>query len=713
VRDQVAQVEVSQTFLNTGSRQLEVSFVFPLPYEGAVDRMTLMVDGKEFPARLMSAEEARKFYEETVRRNRDPALLEWIGTGLLRTSVFPVPPNAKRTVSLRYSQILRMHAGLTDLLFPLSTAKYSAEPLDELLIRVAIESKEEIKNVYSPTHPVAIKRPDGRRAIVEYKGERIIPASDFRLFFDVGRGVVSSKLLSYRPTASEDGYFLLLATPSLEATEEVAVRKTVIFVVDRSGSMSGKKIEQARQAAKFVLNNLREGDLFNVIAYDSTVEVFRPELQRFSEQTRAEASGFIEGLYAGGSTNINAALESALKQIQDPSQPAYILFLTDGLPTTGVTDESKIVQNAKQANKYRARIFPFGVGYDVNSRLLDRLAVENFGATEYVRPEEDIEERVGRLYQRIRAPVLTDVELSFEYDELTTGEPKPISRVYPKGSFDLFAGDQLVMLGRYRKPGTVKVTIRGKLRDQTHQFSFPATLVEQTDDQSLAFVEKLWAMRRVGEILEELDLHGRNEELIAELVSLATKHGILTPYTSFLADENVRLDDLATNLRRAGDRLSALEARDGAAGFHQRAYKGSLQQALQAMPGGFGYFSAPSSGAAGQMDAFRSGLAPGVAPAATAEAAAAVVGEQVARREIQTAAENVRQVADRAFYRRGSQWVDSTVTKAQESQARRIRQFSDEYFALAHRFGRAFTQYLMFDEPVLINFRGETYLIEP
>ncbi|MFH1265633.1 MAG: VIT domain-containing protein, partial [Planctomycetota bacterium] len=451
--DQVAQVQVSQSFVNTGSRQLEVSFIFPLPYDGAVDEMTLLVDGKEHPAKLMGAEEARRLYEDIVRKNKDPALLEWIGTGLFKTSVFPVPAGAKRTVSLRYSQLLRMQEGLTDFLFPLSTAKYTSHAVEKVHVRATIESREEIKNVYSPTHSVEIKRPDDRHATIEYTSENEVPSSDFRLFYDVGAGKVSTRVLSYRPDKKEDGYFLLLTSPKIKAPDEKPPKKTVVFAVDRSGSMSGGKIEQARGALKFVLNNLSEGDLFNIVAYDSQVESFRPELEKFDDDTRKAALGFIEGIYAGGSTNIDGALAAALGQLQDSDRPSYVLFLTDGLPTAGVTNEMEIVDNAKQANQVRARIFSFGVGYDVNSRLLDKLVRANFGQSEYVRPDEDIEDRVSRLYRRIQSPVMTDVGLEFTLDEVKTEEGKPVNRVYPKGSFDLFAGEQLVVVGRYKKPG--------------------------------------------------------------------------------------------------------------------------------------------------------------------------------------------------------------------------------------------------------------------
>lgn len=707
--DQVAQVQVSQTFTNTGSRQLEVSFLFPLPYEGAIEQMTLLVDGKEYPARLLKAEEARKLYEDIVRKNRDPALLQWMGTGLFKTSVFPVPAGQSRTVSLRYSQLCRKRQGLTDFLFPLSTAKYTSDAVEKIGIRVTIESQEAIKNVYSPTHAVKIQRPDDQHATVSFAAEREIPSTDFRLFYDTGSGTVSTRMLSYRPAqASDDGYFLLLATPQIKARDEKPQAKTVVFVVDRSGSMSGKKIEQARGAARFILENLRQGDLFNIIAYDSQVESFRPELQKYDDQTRKAALGFIEGLYAGGSTNINGALTAALSQFQDSSRPSYALFLTDGLPTTGVTNEAEILKNAQQANRVRARVFAFGVGYDVNSKLLDRLVRDNYGQSEYVRPNEDIEDRVSRLYRQIESPVMTDVQLEFTFDETRPEEGKAINRVYPKEAFDLFAGEQLVVVGRYKKFGRAKVVVSGKVSGQRETLDFPADFVEKSNDDTYAFVEKLWAVRRVGEILDELDLKGKNDELIKELVELSTRHGILTPYTSFLADEGTNVRDLAANQLQAGQRLRALEQAEGRGGFAQRAFKGAMKSARQAPAASAPALEYYAADAAMPAD---NGLAG--APASPAIVPGQPGELKQAGKEIGQAAQNVRTIASRTFYRRDGQWVDSTISKEQETSAVRIKQFSDQYFELAQRHGRQFSQYMVFDEPLLVNVENQAYLIEP
>ena len=721
ITDQVARVQVSQSFVNTGSQQMEVQFLFPLPHDGAIDKLTLLVDGKEFPGKLMAAKEARAVYEAIVRSNRDPALLEWMGMGLFQTSVFPVPPGAERKVVLNYNQLLRKDRGLTDFLFPLSTAKYTSHAVEKIDIQIAIESGIDIKNVYSPTHTVDIKRSDAKHAVVTYSRTNEVPTSDFRLMFDVDKGQVGASVISYKPKDGEDGYFLLLASPQVKAADAERSKKTVMFVVDRSGSMSGKKIEQAKSALKFVLNNLREGDMFNIVAYDGNVESFRPELERYNDETRKAALGYVEGLYPGGGTNIHGALTLALSQLKDNSRPNYVLFLTDGLATIGVTGESQIAAAAKEANKVRARILSFGVGYDVNSRLLDKISRDGFGLSEYVRPDEDIEAHVSTVYGNISAPVLTDVAVNFELDGLKPEDGPPVNRIYPKGNFDLFEGQQLVVVGRYKKPGAAKVVIKGRVGVSEQKFDFPANLIEKSHDESYAFVEKLWAMRRIGEIIDQLDLSGQNNELVKELVELSTKHGILTPYTSFLADETMRPLADARAVEETRRNLSVLSESSGVSGVAQRSAKGGFQNAQNAaspaklLPAG-----APSAGGGG-------GFAGGQVSNSFRDA----------KTDKEVAADSVRQYGNQAVYARKrfdskpSGVATSPADKAEQqivvtpetasldldkdkAHIEVIDRFTDPYFALINANTLAENQILSqqrADEQLLIKLRGKNYLV--
>ena len=695
VKGQVAQVQVSQSFVNTGSTQMEVQFCFPLPYDGAIDSLTLMVDGQEFPAKLLPTDEARRIYENIVRKNKDPALLEWMGQGMFQTSVFPVPPGAERKVTLEYTQLLRQSSRLTDFLFPLSTAKYTSQPIETLQFRIAIESQADIKSVYSPTHPVNVERADNKHAVVTFTASQTVPGSDSRLFYDVADGPVGSSVVTYFPEDQTEGFFLLLASPQIKAPDAAPVSKNVVFVLDRSGSMEGKKIEQAREALNFVLNNLRDGDRFNIVVYDSSVETFRPELQPYNAEMRAAAVGFVNGIYAGGGTNIESALKTALPQFQNAEGPSYLLFLTDGLPTVGETKEAQIVAASKQVNPGKVRMITFGVGYDVNSRLLDRLSREHHGQSEYVRPDEDLEVHVSRLYKKISSPVMTDVAVNIEFDQPGDTEQGPaISRIYPKVMPDLFEGEQLVLVGRYRTAGRAKITIKGNLAGQEQSFDFPAEFSPKNADTQFAFAEKLWAIRRIGEIIDEIDLNGQNEELVKELVALSTQHGILTPYTSFLADDTAR--QLAagdeSRLRRANTAIERLAEESGQSGFSQRELKNSLQQADRLY-----------------ADEFRAGRAPAPAGAAVrdldTDAAIAVDG--------------INGVGNETLYRKGKLWVtpetEQIDLERDKDKIQVVERFTTEYFELVSQNSADENKLLSTQqehEELLVTFRGQVYHIK-
>ncbi len=698
IEEQVARTQVSQSFVNTGSAQMEVSFVFPLPYDGAIDRMTFLVDGKEYEAKLLPAKEARKIYEGYIRRNQDPALLEWIGTGMFKTSVFPVPPGAQRTVSLRYSQLLRKDRQLTDYIFPLSTAKYTSSPIEKIKFEASIQSKSEIKSVYSPTHEVEVKRAGKNRATVKFEATKQVPTSDFRLFYDTAKGSIGASVISYRPDSSQDGYFLMLASPEFKAATAERPKKTAILVVDRSGSMSGKKMDQAKEALKFVINNLREDDLFNIIAYDSSVESFKPELQRCNQETREAALGFVEGIYAGGSTNIDGALLTAMKMIQDDSWPNFVVFLTDGLPTAGETDEAKIVEKVSQYNALKSRIISFGVGYDVNSRLLDRLSHTNYGQSEFVRPNEDIEAHVSRLYSKISSPVLSDVDVSFEFDQVAVEEGSPVGRIYPRRVRDLFEGEQLVVVGRYKKDGAAKIEITGRVGMDEKKFDFPASFTNISADEKYAFVAKLWAMRRIGEIIDQIDLHGQNEELVNELVALSTKYGIVTPYTSFLADDMAAPGDLADaskNISRTRRALERLTEVAGKAGFAQRGEKKVLREANQVAP-------APAAASEG---------------AANADAFGGVVVRDIETDQVLIKS-GIQNIGNEAIYRRGKLSIAANAKdidlEKDKSKIKEIKLFSDDYFKLitanTAAVNAVFAQQKIGEE-LLIKVHDQAYLI--
>jgi Ca-activated chloride channel family protein len=714
IRDQVAEVQVAQTFHNPGSFVLEAEYFFPLPDpdEGAIQSFLLLVDGKEMPGRILPKDEARRIYERIVRTKRDPALLEYMGRGLFRTSVFPIPPGADRKVTMRYTQLCKRDRDVVEFSYPLSTQKVTAKPIRRLELALRVESRDAIKSVYSPTADVTIDRRDDHEARARLVRHDIIPSQDFRLIYTLAEGTVGATVLSHRPSGSDDGFFMVLASPEVRGPSIRPQAKTVIFVLDRSGSMAGKKIEQARKALHAVLNNLRDDDLFNIIVYDDRVESFKPELQRYSSRTRNDAERFIDNIREGGSTNIDAALQEALGMIRDDSRPSYVLFLTDGLPTAGETRELNIAENCRKANRSKARIFAFGVGYDVNARLLDRLSGGNHGASEYVKPDEDIEAHVTRFDSKLTSPVLADVRIELEGID--------VNRTYPRDIPDLFAGGQIVWVGRYRQGGRTTIRITGKVGQERQTMTFPVDLAEPGQGRSHEFVDRLWAVRRIGSIIDQIDLNGQNKELTDELVALSKTYGILTPYTSFLAEEDVPLHAMRDNRRRAESSLRMLEMeQSGQGGVAQRAFKQDLLNSVRLADADLGAKALDAaSGPAGTAGSYPAGRfarksarigsnIAGYAPAAAAPAAPPIQGPA------SVAANNLRQIGNKTFFRKGDHWVDSTIKPEDESKATTIEQFSEPYFALARTQSAEQNQYLTFAETVVVEIEGKVYRIVP
>jgi Ca-activated chloride channel family protein len=728
VRDQIAEVQVSQTFHNPGSFQLESEFLFPLPEEGAIQNFVLLVDGRELPGRLLPKDEARRIYEEVVRSKRDPALLEYMGRGLYRTSVFPIPPGADRKVTMRYTQLCKRERDLVEFSYPLSTQKFTSKPIQRLMVNVSIQSKEAIKSIYCPSDDARIDRFGDREVRLSMERRDIVPSRDFRLVYTVADGAFSANVLSIRPSESEDGYFLLLASPEVKAPDTRPSPKTVIFVIDRSGSMAGKKIEQARGALKSVLNNLRDDDLFNIVAYDDRVESYKPELERFSSRAREDAERFVDNIREGGSTNIDAALKTAVAMVQDSSRPSYVLFLTDGLPTAGETRELTIAENCRNANSRRSRIFCFGVGFDVNARLLDRLSGGNSGTSEYVKPDEDIERHVSSFYSKMTRPVLSDIRI-----ELTGVD---VNRTYPRDVPDLFEGGQIVWAGRYRQSGRTTIRVSGKVAGERRSLDFPAELAGSASGSTYDFVERLWAVRRVGDLIDQIDMHGQNRELVDELVSLSTKYGIMTPYTSFLADERVTLHASLANTAAATESLRSLGEVTGLAGVAQRDFKQGLMKAEResaASSFGFDRFAADSNGAkrgaeslarsrsAGRLvEAQRrekrsvNGPVAGTAGGGMGAGGVLALKPPVADGQInESAPATIRQIGSKTFFWKNDRWIDSTVTKEEDEKATVLTQLSDEYFNLARAQKAGNNQYLCLDEPVTVKLDGKVYRIEP
>ena len=568
IENGVATTVVTQVLRNDSDFVAEGVFLFPLPADAAVTGLTLWIDGEPVSGEILEGETARRTYEDIVRRTRDPALLEFVDDGLLRLSVFPMPANSTRTVEIEYRQALATDGGLVRYRTPLG-AEHNAT-IEEISAHLEIRNDSGVKAIHSPTHDVSIDRPDDDTAIVGFESDGSDPG-EFVLYHSTDAGPISLDVVTYREDGQ--GYFLLLVSPGLATAQEV-VAKDLVLVLDTSGSMEGEKFTQAQDAARFVLDNLNPADRFEVIAFSTGTDAYAGSLQPASEASLARS--WIGGLSAGGSTNIDLALRQAF-ELDSGERPLYVIFLTDGLPTEGVTEAAEILERLEGRGSDTASVFAFGVGYDVDTFLLDSIAREHHGTTTYVAPTEEIDRAVESLYSKVASPVMTSIAIEVNGVDVSDLHPAPLP--------DVFSGGQLVAVGRYDEPGEATVILHGTVRGE------PTTRIFENvvfgDDGGDDTIPRLWATRKIGDLLRQVRLEGADEETIDQIVRLSIRWGIVTPYTSYLVEGDAPFGEEALDeISRAATRsaLSTTAPASGEAAFDAADVAASMSDSDLAAP---------------------------------------------------------------------------------------------------------------------------------
>jgi len=540
----LAAVELQQTFRNTANRQVEGTYLFPLPPGAAISDFAMTINGKRTEAEILDKDKARQIYHDIVRRRRDPAILEFTDRALVQAHIFPVRANGKVDIEMHYSQPLR--AENDSFLFNLPQHLPLGGAAQTASVQIDIESPQGIRAVYSPTHHIEVQQ-SGKHATVsgEWESEDAKnPAKkstftdgadrDFTLYYTTSSQRVGMNVITV-PGQDEDGYFMMLLAPDPDLTPAEIAAKDVVFVFDTSGSMSGKKIDQARRALSSLLENLNPDDRFNIITFSSDVKSWKRQLVNANKSNLETARHWISDIKAIGGTDIDAALQGALGMMDSStSHPQQIVFLTDGQPTVGETNITRILQHVSDQNGKtpQSRLFVFGVGYDVNTVLLDSLAQENRGSTDYVLPEEDIETKVGTLYTKIAYPVFTNPVLDWGDAE--------VHDVYPPHLPDIFRGSQTVVFGRYKKGAPLQPRLQGTVNGRAVQIRSEG--VFSGSDQEQLYLPRLWAMRKVGYLMDATRRNGKevDPEVREEIIALSKKYGIVTPLTAgLITDDSV------------------------------------------------------------------------------------------------------------------------------------------------------------------------------
>ncbi len=654
IRDQLCTTYIDQVFVNPGRREMEATYIFPLPKGAVVRDFTLHADGQELKAELLDKEKAQKIYEDIVRRRKDPALLTYAGEGAYQCKIYPIPPGGQRRIEIRYSELLTYDSGVIGYTYPLSPEQFSHDPIESVVFTADIEAQNPIGTVYSPSHDIVVSKISKNHVRVSYEENGTRPDRDILLYYNVAADPVGLSLVTFKEPG-QDGFFLLLAAPTVEQQTDKVVPKNISFVLDTSGSMSGEKIEQAKEALTFCINSLNQQDHFNIVTFSGDVRPFDEKLLPASPENTKKARDFVAGFQAGGGTDIDSALRTALqKRARDEAN--YIVFLTDGEATVGETDNAKIITNvASEAAKMQGatRLFVFGVGYDVNTNLLDRLAQDNGGLTTYVRPTENIEVKVSSFFSKIARPLLTDINIAYGAAE--------IYDTFPRELPDLFSGSQLEIFGRYKdaSAGQTTIILNGTTAEGSQTYELACRFPEKSVGGD--HIASLWASRKIGYLLDQIRLHGENKELVDEIVRLSLEYGILTEYTAFLANEDAPLavDEIRT---LAGKTMNDSFTYSAGAGATSRAQNAQAMQQQKAVSATNTFVDAE-----GNM-------------------------QRIA---------NVQNIGQRGYIQRNGRWED---TRWQQDQkiVMRIQAYSEAYFQLSRNFPAANSQLAVGDNAILI-----------
>ena len=511
----VARFEVHERFRNSGGGIAEGTYHYPLPGEAAFSDFSLFQGEQELKGEMMASGQARSIYEEIVRRRKDPALITLVGHGLIRAQVFPIQPGETRTVILRYTQLLGRDGDALRL-------RYSAGDRGDAPVTFAVEihRADDFATPYSPTHQIEDTRRDGTLRITIAPPVR----GDIDVVLPFRRGLVGGTVLTHANPGEAGFALLFLAPPAAEGNAQVA--RDLTMVGDISGSMSGEKMEQAKGALRQSLGMLQPRDRFRLIAFSSGVRHFREGWTPGTSESLADARRFVDDLVANGGTNLAGAVDAALADRGASERLSLILLLTDGLPSVGEQAPDRIAASAA-GRIGRARIFTVGVGHDVNTYLLDRLAVEGRGSATYVSPGADVGDAVGGVLTKLARPALVDLRI--------VESPVRFEEQAPAVLPDLFYGEELVVLARYRGEGRGPVVIEGTRDGRRERFTISAAFGRH--ENGSAYIPPLWAARRIGELTRQIRLEGASPSLVEQVKDLGLRYGILTEYTSYLVLE--------------------------------------------------------------------------------------------------------------------------------------------------------------------------------
>lgn len=551
---QHATTTLTQVYENRTGGQTEGRYRLRAGMGAHVDGFAYWNGEQKIVGEVFEKQVAHQVYDRVTTRRRDPGLLEQDGEGAFAFKVFPIESREKKRIELRWTRWIERNA---------QTVRFRA-PVTRGDAEIVITLAGAVKDVTSPTHKLHVEktgsgvrlRSDGSLKNGKANGELIVEwqvdAPEWQPVAYVQKG-----------TDKADGWFAAaLAAPNVDESKVAA--KDVTIVIDRSGSMTGEAMDNARVAAANMIKRLDARDRLNVISFSDEVDPLFAAPQALDKETRERAVSFAERLRPGGGTDIALALRTAIKsQDSKDRRPRVIVFMTDG------QSEAEQALDAAKADVGDARVFTLGLGKEVNKALLQRIAAVKRGRFVYVDSPASLDSEVGKLAASIAKPVLVNVSVDVEG---AVG-----ARIYPRSIPDLFAMDELLVTGRLKGTGTAKIVFSGLLDGKKVSFS---RTIDIAKAPPRPWVGSLWAQARIDHIQEELSLKGDDAELKTELLDLALAYNVVTPYTAFLAIPASELGDMKGTLDAARDRKKKIQADNADIAALEEAEKDAQDQNL-------------------------------------------------------------------------------------------------------------------------------------
>jgi Ca-activated chloride channel family protein len=518
-----AEVNVTGSFSNPSDVLALGEFFIELPQGAYVDNISLVQNKTTYWGRVMKIQEAQEAFFNATESNRSATLLTQTGKYKFKVE-YSVEANGEIQISLFYFKRLIRFKGHYDLSIDLdSIITQNPQSLDASIS--ILSPIRTIQNINAPAGSTIVYHSD-HNASIRIPDSSLV-TEDIELQYELFGSSFGNNILTYNNGSRE--FFVSTFSPSLEELGIEGLAKDFVFLIDVSGSMGGQKIEQAKSALLYIIDQLHLEDNFGIVSFSSQMTLPKQNLvSKSSTEDVNDMKTWVSSLSSGGSTDINGALLTGLDFFGISERPLLLVLLTDGKPTKGVTDPTQIEDNFAAANTAKASLFTLGFGNDVNFGLLGRLARQNSGEAFKIEENIDATEQITNFYDSVSTPIFKDVELLINNGVLN-------NEVFPYFIPNLFDGSEIFLVGEREAGQNIDFVITGVTSVGELSYNFELNIPSSNNIKD-SWIELMWAIAKIDDLLRSIEYGEGNTELIDLVITMALEYGIVTPYTAIFID---------------------------------------------------------------------------------------------------------------------------------------------------------------------------------